>query len=102
MGFQINTNVAAMNSHMHAVNNNKGLDKSLAALSSGLRINTAADDASGLSIANSLKSQANGLGQAIRNANDGIAVTQSADGALDEYTNIINTVRTKAIQAASD
>lgn len=102
MGFTINTNVAAMNAHMNAVNNNRGLDKSLAALSSGLRINNAADDASGLAIANQLNSQAEGLGQAIRNANDGINVAQTADGALEEYTNIINTVRTKAIQAASD
>jgi flagellin len=102
MGFRINTNVAAMNSHMNSVNNNRELDKSLTALSTGLRINKAADDASGLAIANQLKSQANGLGQAIRNANDGINLAQTADGALEEYTNIINTVRTKAIQAASD
>jgi len=102
MGFQINTNVAAMNAHMNSVNNNRGLDKSLAALSSGLRINSAADDASGLAIANQLNSQAEGLGQAIRNANDGINVAQTADGALEEYTNIINTVRVKSIQAASD
>ncbi len=102
MSFQINTNVGALNAHMNAVNNNKGLDKSLAALSSGLRINKAADDAAGLSIANQLKSQAQGLGQSIKNANDGINIAQTADGALEEYTNIINTVRTKAIQAASD
>ncbi len=102
MGFKINTNVAAMNAHMNSLNNNRALDKSLTALSTGLRINKAADDASGMAIANQLKSQANGLGQAIRNANDGINVAQVADGALEEYTNIINTVRTKAIQAASD
>ncbi len=102
MGFRINTNIAAMNSHMNSVNNNRALDKSLAALSTGLRINKAADDASGMAIANQLKSQASGLGQAIRNANDGINVAQTADGALEEYTNIINTVRTKSIQAASD
>ena len=102
MGFRINTNVAAMNAHMNSLNNNRALDKSLNALSTGLRINKAADDASGMAIANQLKSQANGLGQAIRNANDGINVAQTADGALEEYTNIINTVRTKAIQAASD
>ncbi len=71
-------------------------------MSSGLRINKAADDASGMAIADSLRSQAQGLGQAITNANDGIAVVQTADGALDEYINIINTVRTKSIQAASD
>ena len=102
MGFRINTNIGAMNAHRNAVNTNLGLDKSLQRLSSGLRINTAADDASGLAIANQLKAQSTGLGQAIRNANDGVGVMQTADGALDEYENIINTVRTKAIQAASD
>ena len=102
MGFRINTNVAAMNAHMYSVNNNNRLDKSLASLSSGLRINNAADDASGLSIANQLNSQASGLGQAINNANDGINLAQTADGALGEYENIINTISTKAIQAASD
>ena len=102
MGFRINTNIAAMNSHRNAMQTNAGLDKSLASLSSGLRINVAADDASGMTIADSLRSQAQGLGQAINNANDGVAVVQTADGALDEYINIINTVRTKSIQAASD
>ncbi|NOX15373.1 MAG: flagellin B, partial [Epsilonproteobacteria bacterium] len=62
----------------------------------------AADDASGLAIANQLKAQATGLGQAIRNANDGINMAQTADGALNEYGNIVNTIRTKSIQAASD
>ena len=102
MGFRINTNIGAMNAHRNSVQTNLGLDKSLQRLSSGLRINTAADDASGLAIANQLKAQSSGLGQAIRNANDGIGVAQTADGALDEYENIINTVRTKSIQAASD
>ncbi|HIC44411.1 MAG TPA: flagellin, partial [Sulfurimonas sp.] len=100
--FRINTNVGAMNAHRNATMNNVGLDKSLKALSSGLRINSASDDAAGLSIANQLGAQANGLGQAISNANDGMAVMQTADGALEEYTNILNTVRTKAIQASSD
>ena len=102
MGFRINTNVAAMNAHMYSLNNNRSLDNSLAHLSSGLRINKAADDASGLAIANQLGAQAKGLGQAIRNANDGINLAQTADGALDEYSKIINTIRTKSIQAASD
>ncbi|MEA2036812.1 MAG: flagellin [Nanoarchaeota archaeon] len=102
MGFRINTNIAAMNAHRNATQTNLGLDKSLNSLSSGLRINKAADDASGMSIADSLRSQANGLGQAIRNANDGIAVVQTADGALDEYINIIDRVRTLSIQSASD
>ena len=102
MGFRINTNIAAMNAHRNSVNTNLGLDKSLNALSSGLRINKAADDASGMAIADSLRQQAQGLGQAINNANDGIGIAQTADGALDEYTKIIDTIRTKAIQAASD
>ena len=102
MGFRINTNIAAMNAHRNSVMTNLGLDKSLNSLSSGLRINRAADDASGMAIADSLRQQANGLGQAISNANDAIGVTQTADGALDEYTKIIDTIRTKSIQAASD
>ena len=102
MGFRINTNIGAMNAHRNSSQTNLNLDKSLQSLSSGLRINTAADDASGLAIANSLRAQSTGLGQAINNANDGIGVAQTADGALDEYENIVNTVRTKAIQAASD
>ena len=102
MGFRINTNIAAMNAHRNSTMTNLGLDKSLNALSSGLRINKAADDASGMAIADSLRQQAQGLGQAIMNANDGIGVTQTADGALEEYITISNTIRTKAIQAASD
>jgi len=102
MGFRINTNVGAMNAHMNSVKNNVGLDKSLTALSSGLRINKAADDAAGLSIANKLSAQAEGLGQAIRNSNDGIAMIQTADGALEEYGNILKRVRTLATQAAND
>ena len=102
MGFRINTNVSAMNAHRNSVMTNLGLDKSLNSLSSGLRINKAADDASGMAIADSLRQQAQGLGQAVANANDAIGVAQTADGALDEYTKIIDTIRTKAIQAASD
>jgi len=102
MGFRINTNIAAMNAHRNSLQTNLGLDKSLNSLSSGLRINRAADDASGMAIADSLRQQAQGLGQAIANANDGIGVAQTADGALDEYVNIANTIRSKAIQAASD
>jgi len=102
MGFRINTNIGAMRAHMHSVNNNKGLDNSLAALSSGLRINKAADDASGLAIANKLAAQKDGLGQAIRNANDGIAMLQTADGAMEELDNIARRIRTLAVQAAND
>ncbi len=102
MGFRINTNISALTAQRNATQTNLRLNKDLQQLSSGLRINTAADDASGLAIANTLRQQAQGLGQAIANANDGIGVMQTADGALEEYENIINTVRTKAIQAASD
>ncbi len=102
MGFRINTNVAAMNAHRNASQTNLMLDKSLQSLSSGLRINNASDDAAGMTIADSLRSQANGLGQAINNANDGIGVVQTADGALAEYISIVDSIRTKSIQSASD
>ena len=102
MGFRINTNVGAMNAHRNSTMNNVGLDKSLNALSSGLRINRAADDASGLSIANKLSAQSQGLGQAISNSNDGIGLIQTADGALEEYGNILKRVRVLAVQAAND
>lgn len=100
--FKINTNVNAMMAHRNGVMNGIELNKSLTSLSSGLRINSAADDASGLAIANQLRSQSNGLGQAIRNANDGISLIQTADGALEEYSNILNRVRTLAVQASND
>jgi len=102
MGFRINTNVGAMNAWRNATMNNVQLDKSLNALSSGLRINRAADDAAGLSIANKLSAQSQGLGQAIRNANDGIGLIQTADGAMEEYSNIMKRVRVLATQAAND
>lgn len=102
MGFRINTNVAALNAHTAAKMNNRNLDNSLARLSSGLRINKAADDASGLAIANSLRAQASSLGQAVSNGNDAIGLLQTADGALSEYSNILDTIKTKAVQAASD
>ena len=102
MGFRINTNVGAMNAHRNATMNNVGLDKSLNSLSSGLRINKAADDSAGLSIANKLSAQSQGLGQAIKNANDGIGMIQTADGALEEYGNILKRIRTLAVQSAND
>ncbi|CUU85017.1 flagellin B [Campylobacter hyointestinalis subsp. hyointestinalis] len=102
MGFRINTNIAAMNAHTNAVVNNRSLDGSLGKLSSGLRIQTAADDASGMSIADSLRAQASGLGQAVKNANDAIGIVQTADKAMDEQIKILDTIKTKAIQAAQD
>ncbi len=102
MSLRINTNIAAMNAHKSMIKNDNGLTASLEKLSSGLRINKAADDASGMSIADSLRSQGLSLGQAIKNANDGISMVQTADGALEESINIVNTIKTKSIQAAQD
>ncbi|PPB59639.1 flagellin B [Campylobacter hyointestinalis] len=102
MGFRINNNIAAMSAHTNSVMNNRNLDSSLGKLSSGLRIQTAADDASGMSIADSLRAQANGLGQAIKNGNDAIGIVQTADKAMDEQIKILDTIKTKAIQAAQD
>ena len=102
MSFRINTNVNALNTHANAVSNNIDLSKSLNKLSSGLRIQTAADDASGLSIADSLRSQASALGQAIANGNDAIGIIQVADKAMDEQLKILDTIKTKATQSAQD
>lgn len=102
MGFRINTNIAAMAAHTNATMNNRNLDSSLSKLSSGLRINTAADDASGMAIADSLRSQASALGQAVANANDGISIFQIADKAMDEQLKILDTIKVKATQAAQD
>ncbi|EOW3841541.1 flagellin [Campylobacter coli] len=102
MGFRINTNVAALNAKANADLNSKSLDASLSRLSSGLRINSAADDASGMAIADSLRSQANTLGQAINNGNDALGILQTADKAMDEQLKILDTIKTKATQAAQD
>ncbi|MCR2062465.1 flagellin N-terminal helical domain-containing protein, partial [Campylobacter helveticus] len=102
MGFRINTNVGALNAKANADLNSKSLDQSLARLSSGLRINSAADDASGMAIADSLRSQASTLGQAINNGNDAIGILQTADKAMDEQLKILDTIKTKATQAAQD
>ena len=102
MGFRINTNVAALNAKANADLNSKSLDASLSRLSSGLRINSAADDASGMAIADSLRSQASTLGQAINNGNEALGILQTADKAMDEQLKILDTIKTKATQAAQD
>jgi len=102
MGFRINTNIGAMNAHRNATMNNVGLDKSLNSLSSGLRINRAADDASGLAIANKLSAQSEGLGQAIKNSNDMIGLIQTADGAIEEQITIAKRIRVLSVQSAND
>ncbi|ECW8955294.1 flagellin B [Campylobacter lari] len=102
MGFRINTNIGAMNAHANSVITARELDKSLGRLSSGLRINSAADDASGMAIADSLRNQAASLGQAINNGNDAIGILQTADKAMDEQLKILDTIKVKATQAAQD
>lgn len=101
MSFSINTNISAMTANIHSNLNKSGLDKSLGALSSGSSINSAAYDASGLGIANQLSAQVSGLGQAIMNSNDSIGMLQVADGALSEYTNTLDRVRTLTLQASN-
>jgi flagellin len=100
MAFRINTNVASLNAQQLGSANNRNISNSLEKLSSGLRINKAADDASGLQIADSLRSQANTLKQSISNANDAIKIIQIADNAIDEQSKIADLVKQKTIQAA--
>ncbi|WP_297194545.1 flagellin [uncultured Campylobacter sp.] len=102
MGLRINTNIGALNAHNNMLINSRGLDSSLEKLSSGLRINSAKDDASGMAIADQLRSQASTLGQAINNGNDAMSILQVADKAMDEQLKILDTIKTKATQAAQD
>ncbi len=98
----INTNIAALQAHDYMQINNDALNKSLERMSSGLRINGAADDAAGLAIAQKMLGQVNGLNQASSNAQDAINLLQTADGALNETDNILQRMRTLAVQAAND
>ena len=102
MGMRITTNVAAINTQRQLVNSQKNIQNSMAQLSSGYRINKSADDAAGLAISENMKAQIRSIVQAKRNANDGISLVQTAEGALTEITNITTRVRELAIQAASD
>jgi len=99
---QINTNLAANNSYRNLSNTQNDLSKSLEKLSSGLRINRAADDAAGLAISEGLKSQVGGLTVAARNAQDGISVIQTAEGSLTEVHTILQRMRDLAVQAGND
>ncbi len=101
MAIRINSNPGTMTGLNNLRRNQADLTASLERIGTGNRINKAADDASGLFIADGLGAQARGFGQAIRNANDTISITQIADGALGESANIINDIRTKALQAAN-
>lgn len=102
MGLSINQNIAATNAYRNLSNTQNDLSKSLEKLSSGFRINRAADDAAGLAISEGLRSQVGGLKVAARNAQDGISVVQTAEGALTEVHSILQRVRDLAVQGAND
>ncbi|MDX2319101.1 MAG: flagellin [Moritella sp.] len=101
MALYVNTNVASLNSQRNLTTSTNALQTSFERLSSGKRINSAADDAAGLQIGSRLESQINGLNQASRNANDGISLAQTAEGALDETTNMLQRMRVLSIQSGN-
>ncbi len=101
MPLVINTNVASLNAQRQLVQSGNDMDQAMERLASGRRINTARDDAAGLAISNRQTSQIRGLDQAIRNANDGVSLIQTAEGALDEVTNILQRMRELSIQSAN-
>jgi flagellin len=98
----INTNVKSLVAQNAATVNNRSLSKAMEQLSTGKRINTAADDAAGLAISNKMTAQIRGLNQAVRNANDGISLLQTAEGATQEITNMLQRMRELAVQSAND
>lgn len=102
MAIYVNTNASSINAQRQLMNSGNALDTSFKRLSSGFRINSAADDAAGLQISNRLTSQINGLSQAQRNANDGISLAQTAEGSLEETTSMLQRMRTLAIQSSND
>lgn len=102
MGLSINTNVMSLNAQRNLGTSQSALAKSMQRLSSGLRINSAKDDAAGLAISDRMTSQIRGLNQAARNANDGISLAQTAEGALQESTNLLQRMRELAVQSAND
>ncbi|WP_375739194.1 flagellin [Pseudomonas boanensis] len=101
MALTVNTNVSSLNAQRNLSASSNSLSKSLERLSTGSRINSAKDDAAGLQIANRMTSQVNGLGVAVRNANDGISMAQTAEGALQQSTNILQRMRDLALQSAN-
>lgn len=98
----INTNINSLVTQNALVRNNRSLSTSMEQLSTGKRINSAADDAAGLAISNKMTSQIRGLNQAVRNANDGISLMQTAEGATTEITNMLQRMRELAVQASND
>src|SRR5256714_14650769 len=101
MGLRINQNIAAMNAYRNLTVTEGQMSKSLEKLSSGFRINRAADDAAGLSISEGLRSQVGGLKVAVRNAQDGISVVQTAEGALTEVHSILQRMRDLSVQSSN-
>lgn len=101
MALTVNTNVASLNTQRNLSSSSNALSTSLQRLSTGSRINSAKDDAAGLQISNRLTSQINGLGVAVRNANDGISLAQTAEGALQQSTNILQRMRDLSLQSAN-
>jgi len=101
MALVVNSNIASLNSQRQLSRSTEDLSTSYQRLSSGKRINSAKDDAAGLQISSRLTSQINGLNQGARNANDAISLAQTAEGALDEYTNTIQRMRTLAVQSSN-
>jgi flagellin len=98
----INTNLKSLQAQDSLNINNRKLSQAMQRLSTGSRINSAADDAAGLSISSRMDSQVRGLNMAIKNANDGMSLVQTAEGAMDEVTNILQRMRELAVQSASD
>ncbi len=101
MAINVNTNVSAMTAQRYLNGAVDGTQKSMERLSSGYKINSARDDAAGLQIANRLTSQSRGLDMAVRNANDGISIAQTAEGAMNESTNILQRMRDLSLQSAN-
>ncbi|NEL56706.1 flagellin, partial [Modestobacter sp. CPCC 205119] len=102
MALTVNTNIAAMNAYRNLNATNDSMNKSLEKLSSGSRINRAADDAAGLAISEGMRSQIGGLKMAVRNTQDGISVVQTAEGALTETHSILQRMRDLSVQASND
>ncbi len=102
MGFRINTNINAIDTERNLMMTSTNMATTMRRLSSGLRINSAADDAAGLAISQKLNAQVNGLNQAVQNAQDGISLVQTAEGALNETQSILQRMRTLAVQSAND
>ena len=102
MALIINTNISALTAQRNLTRAQSGLERSIQRLSTGLRINNAVDDAAGLAISDRLTSQVRGLNQAVRNANDGVSALQTADGSLNEVSNLLQRARELAVQSAND